>query len=182
VITTFTGRLVDPLDLQPEDLHIDDIARSLSHQCRFNGHTRSFFSVGEHSLWVRRIVNDWGHGPRLQLTALLHDAAEAYVMDLPGPLADKFPEYRAAEARAHEVVSEAFGLPHPWPRLIHDADRQSCNAEARNLLPICAWRHFDELPAHAPRDHHRPGESPMSPWTAEQEFKRMFFKLREEVS
>ena len=49
-IQTFTGKRMYPLDPKPEDICIEDIAHALSNICRFTGHTKKFYSVGEHSI------------------------------------------------------------------------------------------------------------------------------------
>ena len=49
-ITTFSGVLFWPLLPNPDDIRIADIAHALSQQCRFAGHTRTFYSVAEHSV------------------------------------------------------------------------------------------------------------------------------------
>ena len=51
---TFTGRQFFPLDPDPQDIDIVDIAHSLAMQCRYNGHTDRFYSVAEHCVHVSR--------------------------------------------------------------------------------------------------------------------------------
>lgn len=67
----------------PSGLGIGDIAGALSNICRFNGHTDKFYSVAAHSMLVADKVPG---GPETKLIALLHDAAEAFVGDMPSPL------------------------------------------------------------------------------------------------
>lgn len=78
MIATFTGRLVNPLNLKDSDIDILDIAHSLAMTCRYRGHCTSFYSVAQHSVLVSRMVP-------CRLRALLHDAAEAYLCNIPGP-------------------------------------------------------------------------------------------------
>ena len=39
-IITYRGAAIEPLDPDPEHIHIEDIAHSLANQCRFTGHVR----------------------------------------------------------------------------------------------------------------------------------------------
>lgn len=48
-LQTFTGKKIFPLNPRTEDICIADIAHSLSMQCRYNGHTKLFYSVAQHS-------------------------------------------------------------------------------------------------------------------------------------
>ena len=71
-----------------------DIAHALSNTCRWTGHTSRFYSVAEHSVRVaeraRELLAEVGHGLHTQLLGalwgLLHDAPEAYLVDMPRPL------------------------------------------------------------------------------------------------
>lgn len=55
-IQTFTGKRFDFLAPHEDDVDLEDIAHSLSMQCRFNGHGRVFYSVAEHTAIVGGIV------------------------------------------------------------------------------------------------------------------------------
>ena len=112
-IQTFTGALVDPLAPDPALIEPEDIAHALAHHCRFGGHSRVFYSVAQHSCVVADAVEARGAGVDEVLSALLHDAAEAYLGDLPHPLKHRSPlgvVFREAEQRLQEAVSERFGL------------------------------------------------------------------------
>lgn len=76
-IRTASGRRIDLERLRGEDIDIHDIARGLSHCCRFAGQLPHFYSVAQHSVLVSQLVD-----PRVRLAALLHDASEAYMGDL----------------------------------------------------------------------------------------------------
>lgn len=109
-ITTFTGRVVDLLDPKPDTICLEDIARGLAMQCRFNGHIRRFYSVAEHSVRVSRwLLYQCGPGEILiAQQGLLHDAAEAYVGDLIGPMKALL---RLDERRRRGIPDSAFVRP-----------------------------------------------------------------------
>lgn len=106
-LKTFTGRKFYPLNPKHEDVDILDIAHSLSLQCRFAGHTRKFYSVAEHSVRVSYEVPD-----SLAMEALLHDASEAYLVDIPRPVKPYLTGYNGAEQALMNVIMAIFGL-HP---------------------------------------------------------------------
>lgn len=124
-IGTFSGLRVDPRALEPCMINIKDIAHSLSMQCRFGGHCKEFYSVAQHSLEVSRHVPE-----EYALCGLLHDAAEAYLTDLPKPIKALFPDYQALELEIQEKVAVRFGLPWPIPEEVHIADSIELITEA----------------------------------------------------
>lgn len=128
-IQTYTGRMVDPFFLRAEDIHPEDIAASLSKLCRYAGHTSRFYSVAEHCVLLSAVV-PIEHA----LWALLHDAAEAYIGDLPRPIKRRFPEFEEAEARILSSVSRAFSLPSRIPGTVLEADLRITNDERAALM------------------------------------------------
>ena len=130
-ICLYSGRSLQPLNARPSDICIEDIAHALANQCRFGGHTKRFYSVAEHSIYVSRLV------PKEQrLAALLHDASEAYLIDLPTPLKvlPEFAAYRQAEEHLMQVIGEALGFnPQPTFELM-EADQQMLAHEMRELI------------------------------------------------
>lgn len=105
ILQTFTGKVLRPLDPWPGDFCIEDIAWSLAHQCRYNGHTKLFYSVATHSILVSFFLPQ-----ALKLEGLLHDASEAYLTDLPSPVKQQMPEYRKIEARMEDAIEAQFRL------------------------------------------------------------------------
>lgn len=101
---TFTGRQFFPLSPRAEDVDPQDIAHALSLLCRYGGHVDRFYSVAEHCVLMSRAVP-----AEFALEALLHDATEAYVVDVPRPLKLGLPDYRAAEARVAVAIALRFG-------------------------------------------------------------------------
>lgn len=87
---TYSGKKFCHLDHLLTDFDIEDIAHALSLQCRFAGHCKFHYSVGQHSiLGTKRILETSGLGSETASIAfafLLHDASEAYMTDIPTPL------------------------------------------------------------------------------------------------
>lgn len=106
-----------------------DIAHALGNLCRFAGHCR-FYSVAEHSVNVSRIVT-----PEHALHALLHDASEAYLADLPSPVKSLVRGYKELEDRTQAVIYSAFGLRADTPWEVHQADLAMLLHERDRLNP-----------------------------------------------
>lgn len=114
----------------PAVIDIDVVAGALSRLCRFSGQTKRFYSVAEHSIAVAGIV-PWED----KLEALMHDASEAFVVDVPSPLKPLLKDYPALEEKAHRAVAERFGLRYPWPPSVKQADLVMLATEKRDLMP-----------------------------------------------
>jgi hypothetical protein len=126
---TYTGRAYWPLDPRPEDVTVEDIAHSLSMQCRYGGHSKLFYSVAEHSALVSQLVP-----PEHALVALMHDATEAYVIDVPRPLKAMLPDHARLEELSWRAIAERFGLPAELPACVRKADNDILLAEGRALM------------------------------------------------
>lgn len=161
-IQTVSGRRVDPFSLAVEDIEVGDIAQALANQCRFGGHCRRFYSVAQHSCLVSDLVRERGGDAAAALWALLHDAPEAYLSDLPHPL-KHFSElgrlYREAEERLQRAITERFELPSDPPPALREADRALLAAERRALM-VESWD-WPELEGVAA------AEVEIAPWTPE---------------
>lgn len=105
-IQTFTGRHIEPLNPSWEDIDIVDIAHGLSNICRYGGQCSSHYSVAQHSVYVSYNVK-----PKNMLNALLHDASEAYLGDVPSPIkrTDEYGFYRKVEAKLQNMIIEKYG-------------------------------------------------------------------------
>lgn len=143
---TFSGAALDLEQLQPEQLHLEDIARALSHICRFGGHTRGFHSVAAHSVLCSEFV--WASLEHLDLSrrragaalGLLHDASEAYLGDVVRPLkyTERMAGYVELERRVMAAVWARFGLAeaagdHVLVVAVKAADDRLCRLEQRDL-------------------------------------------------
>lgn len=144
-INTNSGIAFNPLDPDPKLVNIDDIARGLSHICRFAGQIDRFYSVAEHSVHVSRVVEAVGGSLDACRWGLLHDASEAYLGDIPTPIkrTDMFKAYREAEGRFQEVIAQVFGLSALQPELVTQVDRDIVPVEA-GLFFTRRFKEFQE--------------------------------------
>jgi hypothetical protein len=140
-IQTFTGRAFWPLDPRPEDVEIGDIAHALAHLCRYGGHTRRFYSA-EHCVLMARAIS-----PKHRLWALLHDASEAYLVDLPRPIKRAIPQYKTAETAVMLAICARFGLSVEMPREVHLADGQILTDERQQAMaePPMPWKAEEQV-------------------------------------
>lgn len=103
-IKTYTGVMIDPLRPENEKIRMEDIAHALSMRCRANGHFKSFYSVGQHSINCMREAAARGYSRKVQLACLLHDASEAYLSDVTRPVKQEMPMYKQIEAPLQEAI------------------------------------------------------------------------------
>lgn len=136
-IVTYTGREFDFLNPKPEDVCIEDIAHALACINRFRGHTKVPYSVAEHC--VRASYIPVGN----PLDNLLHDAAEAYMGDVPTPQKQRlgwwdgirFWSYGHIEASIMVVIYNGLGLDCTTIRDTHSADKIMLATEVRDIMP-----------------------------------------------
>lgn len=134
---TYTGRAVWPIDPRVEDVDINDIAHALSRQCRYNGHCiPETYSVAEHSYLISTLVPD-----EYKLWALLHDASEAYITDIPRPLKPFLSNYKEYEAAWMQVICERYDLPLEMPEIVHQYDNLILAVERDQIMtaPPIDW-------------------------------------------
>lgn len=143
----YSGAPFYMLEPSAADVDIEDIAHSLASQARYAGHAIFTYSVAEHSC----LIAAWllaKYGPAVALQGLLHDAPEAYLVDLPRPVKRSMPEYTAAEDRVWAAVAEHFDLPVEMHPAVKEADNRILNDErAQAMQP--SWREWtltDERP------------------------------------
>jgi hypothetical protein len=117
VICTFNEVMIDGLDPNPDHILIEDIAHSLAHMCRWNGHTKRFYSVAEHSVFCAAITD-----PEHKLAALMHDASEAYLADISSPVKPHLQNYKKIEAHLMSVIAKKFGFQYPFSAPVLDVD------------------------------------------------------------
>lgn len=169
---TYSNIRFYPLDPRPEEINIKDIAHSLSMMCRFAGHVNHFYSVAEHC-----VRGSFQVPKQHALEFLLHDAPEAYCVDIPRPLkyAPEMSAYLDIEESISNAVSMRFGLPIGNHPCIKEADNRMLVTEQRDLRSspallkdMCAKYGIQ------PYDFHI---NPWAPYVAEQNYLTRFYQL-----
>jgi 5'-deoxynucleotidase YfbR-like HD superfamily hydrolase len=179
-VTTVSGREVYPHAPDPSQIVIEDIAHALSLLCRYAGHTKEFYSVAQHSVLVSDLLAlNRDTAGRYALPGLLHDAAEAYLIDLPQPV-KSLPGLNGAysdyEAKMDRAVRRAL-LPHLWAPsgdeldFVKGADGVVARAEMRDLFPAGAF-----AARHTESDF--PTIVPLPPVAARELFLATYHRLR----
>lgn len=137
---TYSGVQFFIEDPRIEDIRAEDIAHSLSRQCRYAGHIKDFYSVAQHSVIVSQNVPQ-----EIALCGLLHDAAEAYCQDLIRPIKRLagMERYTEIEHNIEQLIATRFRLPFPWPHEIKEADNRALMTERRDLYSIGVGEKFD---------------------------------------
>lgn len=171
--TTFTGLKFDVFDPDPAAIVIEDIAHALSLKCRYNGHCNRFYSVAEHSWLMSSLFVE----PELRRAALLHDAAEAYLCDLPSPIkhTGSMHAFRSLEDLLQAEIYTKFELPPKKFEQIDEADKWMLLQEV--LSPVIGVRHPDTKLPIVRRSFPRVYVSGLQPEIAEE----MFLKVWKEV-
>jgi 5'-deoxynucleotidase YfbR-like HD superfamily hydrolase len=142
-ILTRSGILFDLSDPKPELVRLEDITYALSHINRFTGHTRTRWTVAQHSLLAYHLASRWKsdslpYVSDLRILCLMHDAAEAYVGDISSPLKSLVPQFREIEKRIQRTISDKFDLPQPDDHLtdlVKTIDSICYVAERKVLMP-----------------------------------------------
>ena len=138
VIEMRSGAFVDPFDLDPELVFVEDIAHNLARIARFTGCSNTYGA--EHALIVESILCAWKRSALERLHGIIHDGHEAYLNDVPRPMKyrPEFAPYRKACDRAQAVICSALGIPVPTTEeavAVKRADDVSLLVEARRGLP-----------------------------------------------
>ena len=151
-IVTYSGIVFWPFDPRKEEINIIDIAHSLSMKCRFNGHLDKFESVAEHCVRVSSLCSKTN-----RLWGLLHDAAEAYVADLPAPIKEELPEYKRIENNILKIICKKYGLPIKEPEEVKKYDLVVRATEMRDLMSHNPYKYTV-----------KPLRTILEPWTQKQ--------------
>jgi len=190
---TVSGKQVFVLNPRVEDIDGQDIGHALCHICRFGGHTKKFYSVGQHSMLVHSIVENAFSEKAVEpirgffspvtvatkkdiRTAFMHDSPEAYLGDVIRPLKTFLPVYKFIESLWWNVIAEKYALHQRMPAMVKYADRVALLTERRDLItPHRAARPWRE-DKNGPQPW--PGEiTPLEPYDCLAQFMARFSHL-----
>lgn len=173
-ILTFTGKVVNPVALQPAEVCVEDIAHALAYHNRYTGHGRFFYSVGMHSCWVADLLASHGGDP---MHGLLHDAAEAYLGDINWAVKAAIAEvWEPLEHNTLLSIYKGLGVVPPTPEdhaLVKFWDDAVRGAEGVGLFGEAAWAAAGGPPPHP--DTGRVAET--TPTEAETLFLRFYHNI-----
>jgi len=126
----------------PGPFRFDDIAESLAKTARFRGHTRGFYSVAEHSIFVASLAELDKQPPIVLRACLIHDAHEAYTGDVPSPLKWACPAFKKLEDKVEHALRLALcpEIPPGVFEIVKRYDLEALYIEASMLFePAPAW-------------------------------------------
>jgi len=128
-IRTNSGLFINVFDPRPEMLCIEDIAHGTAFQPRFAGHLERHYSVAQHSILAAEMASD-----KNKLAALLHDASEAFMLDMPTPIKAMLPDYKIYENKLMEVIALKFGFQFPFDPEIKVIDKALVRMEWEKMV------------------------------------------------
>ena len=128
-IRTNSGLYMNVFEPTMEMISIEDIAHALSNNCRFGGHLDDFYSVAQHSWHCSQLVSNEN-----AMAALMHDASEAYLLDIPRPIKQRLSEYKEIEHRLMLLIAEKFQFEYPFHKEIKEVDNLMLEIEWDNLM------------------------------------------------
>ena len=174
-VPTISGNRLALLEPKARDIDIRDIARGLAHTARWGGQTTHYYSIAQHSVSVAEListVSGVSYSLELRRWALLHDAAQAYIGHITGPMRSMYPAIIGLEGIIMRVIADKFALGWPMPEEVCIANQIVKSMEARELIPGA-----DLVGMGLDPDAPRGLIAPLSPEVAEALFLHHFMEL-----
>lgn len=127
---TASGIVMNLFNPDSSAINLIDIAHGLAHTCRWNGATKSFYSVAEHCCRMFDVAET----KEQKLTALFHDAEEAYWGDIISPLKKILPiEIRNKMEDFRVMIFDKYNIRH-IDEYIENLDKKELEWDLENLI------------------------------------------------
>lgn len=129
-IRTNSGLFINVFEPTKDVIAIEDIAHALASVPRFGGHLNRHYSVAQHSVMCMMEVASLED----KKAALMHDASEAYLGDIPTPIKARLPEYKVCEHNLMLMIADKFGFEYPLNEAVKEIDARMLQIEWENLV------------------------------------------------
>lgn len=136
-LQTSSGKKINFDDIRQEDFNLDDIIYSLALLCRYNGHTKHFYSVLAHEINCYYIGMYLGYTKEELLYCIIHDSTEAYIGDIATPIKERFPGIKDFENEIYCYILNALGLKFPSEEILKKVklvDKVALHKEWKELM------------------------------------------------
>lgn len=169
LIQTYLGNTLELL--APDENQIDprDIAHALSQICRHGGHTRTFYSIAQHSCIVADLAPE-----EHKLAALLRHATKAYFGEVVWPLSHVMPGYESIQDQIWLSICKRFWVDSVLPDCICHIEQIVTATEYRDLMPPRPAA-FDDLKGVEPL------KRPIRPWGIQEARDNYFQRLMDQL-
>lgn len=137
IYKTWAGKNIDILNLKEEDFCLEDIAHGLATYKRFGAALalNQTYNVANHSVLMAEYVLDTEDKIEAARYALMHDAAEAYLGDMPSPFKKYLPDYIKLEAKFLALIFKKYHIDNNYKKLIKEIDVRIRLDEVLGLKP-----------------------------------------------
>lgn len=129
-----SGVYINILEPNPIHLLVEDIAHGLSNMPRFGGQFPFWYSVSDHCIYCVNYMIDRGYKKSDIFSALMHDASEAYIMDIISPLKKLLTNYSEIEDNFMKILSKKFEFDYPLNQIIKEIDLISLKSDWRFFI------------------------------------------------
>lgn len=142
---TYSGASVDVGRLDHSQIRLVDISWGLSHTNRYAGQANRPYSVAGHCLALVDYLRSIGRSEGTLRYALMHDASEYLLGDLPRPVKRILPQYVELEKHVSSIILKRYGIDGSQADHFKQYDLRICVDEMQQFN--LGWKHdFTEEP------------------------------------
>ena len=151
ISSTRSGKLINLLDIHPNQILLSDICYGLSREVRFCGQTIRPYTVCEHTILGCKVLEGLKASTATILVWLCHDMSESYIKDIPSPLKKYLGNiYTDLEDYITNSIYNKFNIPVKDADLdlVKSVDRAMIYFESRALQPNIPLRYMPDIVNH----------------------------------